>query len=106
MFTEYKQPTGIVSSVSSIAVSTAIGTAVAIRGVSQIIDQGIKMGLNEMYASDSMAQLQNVTEFLPNKLEALKSLQASMAECDEDDTLKAEYEESIAILKSIKMKRV
>ena len=105
MFTNYKQPTGIVSSVSSIAVSTAIGTAVAIRGLSQVVDQGIKMGLNEMYASDSMAQLQNVTEFLPSKLEALKSLQASMGEC-EDETLISEYLESIEILKSIKMKRV
>ena len=105
MFTEYQQPTGIVSSVSSIAVSTAIGTAVAIRGLSQVVDQGIKMGLNEMYASDSMSQLQNVTEFLPNKLEALKSLQADMSACSDDDLL-SEYEESIAILKSIKMKRV
>lgn len=105
MYTNYKQPTGIVSSVSSIAVSTAIGTAVAIRGISQMLDQGIKMGLNEMYASDYMSQIQNATEALPNKLEALKSLQASMGEC-EDQILIDEYQESIQFLKSIKMKRV
>lgn len=105
MFTRtYKQPTGIVSSVSSIAVSTAVGAATVIRGGSQIASQLIDMGLNELYATDASSQLQNLTEFLPNKLEALKSLKE--VDCEEDEDLLEELKESIATLKSIKMKRV